>query len=182
MEKRKKSHILFLSKVFLSNCPSEESILENIDTSEFIEPEEQFDSIPAFYTTYESWIKSTNLLCWSCSNKFDGMPWFIPIGLMKQKITKNDKVVEVIARQVYGNFCTPFCACRYINRIEDSRIRKWECKNMLIKLYNEITGNNVPDIPEAEDKTIMMQYCGPHGITVQEFRLRNEQKNEIYCH
>lgn len=173
--------VLFLPGVFLSDCETEESFFEDVGNYEaglLGAPctDVLYDSIPPFYTRYETWPKGTNLLCWMCNNSVPGMPWFIPIGLVKRP----DENVEVIARRTHGNFCSPWCASRYINRVDDPKVRKWECKRMLLDLYKEITKNDLPDIPEAEDKTIMMQYCGPCGITVQEFRDQNNEKEFLF--
>lgn len=75
----------------------------------------------------------------------------------------------------HGCYCTPFCAMKYIKTIKDPKVKnKWEAKKLLLKLYEEIYNVKVRDIPEAEDKTVMMQFSGPKGITVQEYRKRNE--------
>jgi hypothetical protein len=87
---------------------------------------------------------------------------------------------EVKAFKRHGCFCTEFCVNRYINRVKDPQIHnKWECEKLLILLCREITGKDVRDIPEADDKTIMMQYCGSKGITPQEYRERNENRRVI---
>lgn len=192
-----KPHILFLPNVFLSDCPTETDFLNEVGTYEF-QPttpivEEQYDSIPSRYVTYDTWPKSTNLLCWGCGNKCPGMPWPIITGIVKVRVPRTNPLefdseyeadteekIDVSARCVYGNFCTPWCASRYINQVNDPKIKKWEARKMLADFYAEVTGKKLPDIPEAEDKTIMMQYCGPSGITPQEFRARNEEKEHIF--
>lgn len=178
-------HVLLLPGVFLSDCPTEESFFDEVAAFEAgihgaTLVDVMYDSIPPFYTQYAAWPKSTNLLCWMCNNSVPGMPWFIPIGLVRRPASDEDEAADVIARRTHGNFCSPWCASRYINRVEDPKVRKWECRKMLLDLYKEITGRDLPDIPEAEDKCIMMQYCGPCGITVQEFRDRNNEKEGLF--
>jgi hypothetical protein len=98
-------------------------------------------------------------------------------------ITPSYRTKEVIAfRRHKSCFCTPFCASRFIRCIRDPSIpNEWEAMTLLLSLYQAITGKEVEDIPIAEDKIRLMQYCGPKGLTRQEFRDLNEAKRVLYA-
>lgn len=164
-----------------------------------------FDSIPEYFVNRESWIKSTNLLCWYCNNKVEDIPWFIPISAQNIIIECCDTYEnidtidysptsqvgsfnfyeegncqnEVSAIKVHGNFCSPFCVKKYINGVKDTVIDDddlWQINRLLLKIYKELTGLDIIDIPEADDKTKMKQYCGKAGITIQEYKYINRRK------
>jgi hypothetical protein len=216
----KKTHVLFLANVFPTDCPSENDILDNLETSEesldiFEESEEKisdmyyetdYESLPMFFISKDRWPKSTNLLCWSCTLKPLEMPWFIPIGINKKSVTDDDMneenifSIENISEFVsampenyvspktkeeknyirHGCFCSPFCAKRYINNSNDPKItNKWQANKLLKQLYEEINNIKISDIPESEDKNIMMQFCGGYGITAQEYRKRTSELKVI---
>jgi hypothetical protein len=163
--------------------------------------DEQFDEIPDYYVNKDSWIKSTNLLCVSCSNKIQGMPMFIPISWHKRLVTKQvdrydnedeyaaaeldelnnivntesaKHVVEERAMKVYRLTCNERCAVYYINHVRDDNItNQRESLQMLKELVQDIRDVTVNSIKEGLDKNIMMQYKGPSGVSAQTFREMN---------
>lgn len=148
----------------------------------------QLDEIPKFFVDSNSWISGTNLLCWSCSNSFDGRPWFVPIAWTKRMVPKTAKadyeeenapivLVERKVMEVYGNFCGPACTVRYINDFNDEKIINIDQIMRLFKvLYKMMTGCDATDITKAEKHTRMQQYCGPGGCTVGEYRQMNNHR------
>jgi hypothetical protein len=181
----------------------------NLQFRQYAEPED-YDELPAYFIDLKSWPKSVNAYCWECSDVVRGMPWIVPIGRIKKVIGPSSEETERIFEETKGSyfldtaadtvdllpcyrtqevnafirhgcFCTPFCASGYIRFRNDPKIRnRWEAMKLLKDFYHEVTGREVEDIPVGEDKTIMMQYCGPKGITLQEFRLRNESKKVLH--
>jgi hypothetical protein len=147
----------------------------------------EYDEIPDYFTGVDTWPKATNLLCWSCCISIPSMPWFVPISKVKKVISVSDddedlsyNTKEISAFKPHGYFCFPSCVKRYIRRVDDPKIRnKDESIRLLNMVYKEITGKDVLDIPEAEDKNIMMQYCGPKGVSLQQFREMNRNKLAI---
>lgn len=154
-------------------------------------PEEQYDELPEYYFDRESWIKSTNLHCISCSNKIQGMPLFVPLSWNKRVVTNGpkgprssvsqieslvnrQKVVERKCMKVYRLTCNERCAKQYITNVKDRNITKpWESMQLLKELVQDIRGVKVNDIADGIDKSCMMQYCGPGGISAQSFRDKN---------
>lgn len=166
----------------------------------------KYDNIPKYFVNKEQWIKNTNLLCWSCSTKFSGVPLFIPLGWRKllipisndesnsisersdilENLTElsdaalllsNYKFKEVKAIETHGNFCSPLCAVRRIRGVRDPKITNtWESYKLLKLVCKGLYDVEILEIPEAEDPCRMIQYCGPKGITVQEFRNKNNTK------
>lgn len=161
---------------------------------------EQYDEVPEYYVDAESWIKSTNNLCISCSNKIQGMPMFIPGSWHNRVITKKphelererpgelnplnnfqnqeiqieQKVMKVHRRVLT---CHERCSKRYIQTVKDSEITdKWQCLQLLKELVKDLRGIDVVNIEEGLDKSIMMQYCGPDGISAQKFNELNAPK------
>lgn len=156
----------------------------------------EYECLPDYFVNLETWPKSSNLLCWSCDTSFKGIPWTVPISKTIKNETFvddstpeiygttadpiNPKIREYYAFQTLGCFCSEFCAQKYINRSGDMRIKnKWESGKLLLEIYRLITGRHIRYIPESEDKYIMMQYCGKKGISIAEYKERNETKRSI---
>jgi hypothetical protein len=160
----------------------------------------EYDQLPAYYIGLDSWPKNCNLQCWGCTNTFTDRPWFIPNGMTKKLLNRSveadiDDILnlpsslrpmpkrtpekyERMTFRRFGCFCTPFCAERYRRRSRDERIiNVAESGKLSLLLYEEMIGVKTNEIPEAEDKTVMMQFCGPKGITAQEYRDKN---NKLY--
>jgi hypothetical protein len=112
------------------------------------------------------------------SNIFDNVSDFQEFPEVYQPPSRTKEIHVLIP---YGRFCTPYCAQRYINRIKDPKIKNiWEASELLKHLYEKISGKPVQYIPEADDPTIMMQFCGPKGITAKEYRERNEHCRVVF--
>ena len=170
---------------------------EYLDILELDIRTENYNSIPKYYYNYKTWLSKTNLLCWSCNLGVTGKPWFLPKGRISKSINKivllnltpdniNDlalpqsgQTTEVILTQVEGNFCSPFCTMYYFNHTLSkfsNETKRGDIEKLLLDLYYDFVGVRVEQIPEAEDKTIMKQYCGNHGKTEEEFIKINQAK------
>ncbi len=173
------------------------------DTSDQIQ---NYNDIPKYFSNKKSWPTTTNLLCWNCSNRVPGIPWFVPLAWIK-KVFVNDMELE---NQVYfntgveeeaseisdsslltngqtvkeekvfishGNFCSPLCVKRYIKYNKDPKITNiWESIRLLGLLYREMTNTNCKEIPEAEDCRTMSKFCGPGGLSEKQYCELNESK------
>ncbi len=150
----------------------------------------QYDEIPQYYYNPKSWIKVTNLNCWTCGNKVVNIPFFVPLSWKKHVVKMDDKYItsqklnvynsaidnkEERVMKVHGIMCNERCAARYINRHYDESITdKWASMRMLEVLTSQIYGRNtISEIQEAPDKSLMMHFSGPHGLTVKQFRELN---------
>jgi hypothetical protein len=195
MLSKNNSKILFLSNVFPEDVPDEDDIIREAVGFE-LDPEpnifavdediysEQigdqyqtdrfpivYDKIPKYFIDIESWPKTINLNCWNCTNRIAAEPWFVPLRWVKILVNQN----EVKAVEPHGVFCNERCVKRYINHVNDPKIiNKKEALSLLNVSYRLITGRDAYNISEAPDPMLQMQFCGPNGITSQEYRQRNE--------
>ena len=209
-----KSKILFLPGVFLDDCPDTEEedsgeVLEmsldysddevnDLDGFENQPVPKKYDELQKQYINRDLWKKKTNLLCWSCSLRFDTVPYAVPIGWTKRLISPDNiedqteasdtsllsskrRFKELPIMEMHGNFCHGGCAAWYIMNVEDSKIfNKKECLDLLIIFHNDLMGDSVKNIPTAERRTRMQMYCGSIGIAGTEFIKTNSQKLENY--
>jgi hypothetical protein len=184
-----------------SNMDSRLTVMPNLFSA--VDQNIEYETLPNYFTDLESWPKSTNRLCWLCSNSILGPPWFVAIQLLKRAvpIARNEdaptdistfipsaeenfeslelptKMKDVPALKVHGCFCSPYCVKRYILYVKDTKISNhWEAIKLLNIEYEYFIGKEVQDIPEADDPMIQIQYSGPCGITPQEYRRRNDQR------
>jgi hypothetical protein len=143
-------------------------------------------------------LEKTNLACWYCGLFFDEKPSNIPIFLFKDTIKmqydlSNNYVepsdfknlphhalldgfsrTENINVKYYGNFCTIFCALRFLTEtIDIPHSCKEHYKNMIYMLYSEEIGREVRFIPLAHPKTLMNIYT-ERGISEQEYKNLNK--------
>lgn len=163
---------------------------KQIDENEYL----QYDEIPSYYYNPKSWIKVTNLNCWTCGNKVVNIPFFVPLSWKKHIVKMDDKYIasqklniyssaidskEEHVMKVHGIMCNERCAARYINRHYDESITdKWASMRLLEILTSQIYGTNtISEIQEAPDKSLMMQFCGPKGLTVKQFRELNDNSH-----
>lgn len=159
-------NILFLQGCFLKDCKSIEDIFDARIISQLVEDqtiETKYISLPDIFVSKESWPLCTSLLCWSCCSSFTEVPIFIP----KVLYPSSDKHKKYPDMKVYGNFCSWQCAALYINTYF-SETERWERYMALKLLYKIMTGLEPRNIPQAPNKTIMIQYGGLY--TIEQFR------------
>lgn len=124
-----------------------ENNMENFDTEIFI-----YNKIPTVFTGLNTWPKSTNLYCWSCSFKFDTVPKFIPTY-----IRENNDLIEV---GVMGNMCSFNCVELWIETHVSNKEKRYKLQNNLCYLYYLFTGKRINLIEPAICKTNLLQYGG----------------------
>ena len=103
--------------------------------------------------------KKTDLLCWWCGHKFDNTPFPLPEKYYDNKFF------------VFGNFCSPSCACAYNIDINDHKL--WERNSLILKLANELSDENLENIYPAPPKQILKSFGG--NITIDEFRKKTKK-------
>ena len=99
--------------------------------------------------------KTTNVLCFWCSNKFTNAPCFVPV--------KEENNIY----HIYGNFCTPQCGLAYLlNEHLDSHVR-WERMALLHRMYrpNGAQGGRLYPAPPRES---LVEFGGTY--TYEKFR------------
>jgi len=154
----RKANILVLTGVFLSDYDTV--------TTAAVEPETTYNEIPRKFISVETWPRSTNLLCWSCSLVPSGAPMFIP---QCPEITSTG--TEIC--DAMGNFCNGGCAANYIDKFMPS-VFHWDLLELLIRFESKFTGVRRAIIPRPQSHTEMKQYCGPHGLTPKQWRDKAE--------
>lgn len=172
-------NILFLSGCFLSDCSSiedlfDEQLVNQLPENELYEVKDTvFDSMHRTFTSVDTWVKKTNLKCWSCDCNFHNAPIFIP-----SSIERSDVVGQLTgSMDTLGNFCSWNCASQYIN-IHFTGNSKWEKHELLKLLYKIFTGTTIEEIIESPSKTIMEQYGGKK--TQQEYKDNLLKLNNIH--
>lgn len=129
-----------------------------------VEPERfRWDNIPDRFVSVESWPTSTNLLCWECDLPFSGYPKFIPTDVEDAHSTKTCRTI--------GNFCRWSCAAAHVGRVIPEHYRPGVLL-MMTYFESKFTGNRRYKIFPSPPKTTMMQYCGPTGITREEWNVK----------
>lgn len=114
-----------------------------------------YDKIPPIFTTTANHPTRTMLLCWNCSLKFDGFPWFIPMSVTE---TPNKRKSFTFSCQ--GNFCSINCVKTYVDTMGLDMNSKIDMENKLKLLYEVVTGVAVSIIMPAPKKTEMLTYGG----------------------
>jgi len=162
----KRANILFLQGVY----PSQLETIEEEFGNRLIEEAEQyddvyavtetFDAIPPVFRSVEQWPKSTNILCWACTNEFPTRPYFIPERIKNHK----DGGIEMIT---HGIFCSASCAVRYLNTefgevgsVSSNKLSKWDAYYGVRMLHRIFTGKQVEKIAPSPPRTLMKQFGG----------------------
>lgn len=173
-------NILFLQGCFLEDCSSIEDMFdEQLVNQSFANTEPYdvkdivYDTIPKRFTSLETWVKKTNLKCWSCNCNFHNVPIFVPSVLEKSENT--GQICGHI--DTIGNFCSWNCAAQYIN-LYFTGIDKWEKHESLKLVYKLFTGKHIDDIVPSPSKTCMLHYGGK--MTQQEYRESIISLNTMY--
>jgi len=106
-------------------------------------------------------LKNSNCLCWWCCHNFNNTPFPLPDKFYNNKY------------YVFGNFCSPSCACAFNIDINDHKL--WERNSLILKLANELNEEKVDEIYPSPPKQILDVFGG--NININEFRKRT---NKIY--
>jgi hypothetical protein len=153
-------NVLFLRGCFAEDCSTIEDIFDErlvggITEEAPYETTLEYDKIPEVFTCMQTWIKKTNLKCWSCDCCFQNIPVFIPLSIND---IDGNAVIDVL-----GNFCSWSCAASYIIR-EYTGNERWEKMSLLRILYKIFTGRSIDVIEPSPPKTIMVQYGGKKSL------------------
>jgi len=165
-------NILILRGVTLGDFTSEKTYNTTPRVAKTIETEIQYDSIPSKFTGIDAWPKNTNLKCWECSLVPTGFPKFIPVNLGKTAAGTEQC-------DPHGNFCEWNCVIKYILK-EFPHDQQWDALQAVYLYEGIITGKHKKKIQPAPPKTQLKEYCGPNGMTVQQYRNSIEELNKHY--
>lgn len=143
------SGVLFLQGVFLKDCKT----VETMFASKIMDTQSKFDKIPSVFVNLETYVKSTNLLCWNCHLPVKGRPCFRAVSINPLGNGHNSFTPR-------GNFNHFACVRRYIDvHTKDLGDRLNEIA-MLKLVYEQYTGEKAIDIKPAPPHTEMEQYGG----------------------
>lgn len=165
--------ILKLKGVFLKDILDfaklqEEKIQESLN-EEIYEIDEDIlyniEPLPTMFKGIDTWVKKTQIHCYYCDLQFQGIPCFIPTSI---ESTINGEIINV-----YGCFCWFNCAVSFIDNSNFPNHKKIDRKNMLYKLYNIFTGNDINYIHPSPNKFDMCKYGG----TITEIEYKNMLNN-----
>lgn len=157
--------ILFLRGVFVKDMDTKmedayyDSLTVTTNNTEII----TYNKFPRRFFNLDTWIKKSNLLCVTCSNKIRGVPVPIPSNM---KFSGKHKVfdVERIA-------CGFPCGIRYLNK--STYNNRWDRIQQLFQLFYIFHGVHVKNIPESKDRLDQIQYGGV--IPIIEYNQNNEE-------
>lgn len=135
-------------------------------SSTYTKPIKEYIKNPTTFETVNTWILSTNLLCWYCNNKFADKPKFIPKVIEPNLNGKLSIVVE-------GNFCRWGCCMAYINEKYPKLIENTEKRTQINYLYYIWNGCYPKIIESAPNKYLQKPYGG--DLTVEEYYKRYDQ-------
>ena len=99
-------------------------------------------------------LKNSNCLCWWCCHNFNNTPFPLPDKFYNNKY------------YVFGNFCSPSCACAFNIDINDHKL--WERNSLILKLANELNEQKVDNYFNTSSKigleqTILMRNTSYSG-------------------
>jgi len=153
----KKSNLFLVRGVFPSDFVKKE-----LTIAPKAEPEPEYSEIPAKFTSVDTWIKKTNLLCWSCGLTPTGSPAFLPSN---PELNSNGRPIC----SPVGNFCDWPCVIRYINT-EIPEPQRSDAHKLVCLFEFQFSGKRKEVIKASIPKTEMKIYCGKRGKTEKQYR------------
>lgn len=181
--------ILFLQGVYKKDCKRVEDFFHERLLHDASHETKMYDKVPLVFTGINTWLKSTNLLCWTCNRSFKGRPWFEPQSIdplnnsAHNKSLTNAQIKTASKKHdfcinIKGNFCSPNCVMRHIlNNTRDMSDRLNKIA-MLKFVYELFTGVVIHDIHPSPPHTDMVQYGG--HMTPQEYQKKIEELGSNY--
>jgi hypothetical protein len=167
----KRSNFLVFRGVFPQDFLKSRTNTAEITTAKK-EPTIEYSEIPKKFISVESWPKSTNLLCWSCSRSFTNPPAFIPTN---PKIdNENRDVCDVI-----GNFCRWSCASRYVKEVLPEPMR-YDHNKYICLFESKFTDVRREIVKPSPPKTEMQAYCGKNGLTPKQWIAKADSIDRDY--
>lgn len=109
------------------------------------------------------WPSNTTIHCYWCCNKFDTVPFGIPITYEKEKF------------DVYGCFCSLECAAAFNFKTNHNIDEMWERYNLINLLSRKIGYKN--QVRPAPDRLSLKQFGG--FMEIEQFRLYHNQQRFI---
>ncbi len=215
--------ILFFADIFLVNFKYEDdaeqlddTIAVNIDSvpiynykqaisiHEYYDKRE-YDSMPEYYSTRDTWISTTNIECSACGRPITGTPFPIIVSKLKLMpadsfdyvtyssiMTVNTNITNTtnpepsqqntIVKKTHGLFCNILCAGWYLKHSGNHKISEnlWQCEKLTLELYEEWYGIQLIDMPIAEDFYKLKRRQGSHGLSDEEYDKINSEKIKNY--
>lgn len=152
------------------------------------------DTVPKLFYTPARLPNSTNLLCWGCGINITGHPWLMPTSIDRtdtepgEQEPDNSKefhielsdyrkqqqlLVAKRARQIkimktIGVFHHVWCMGRFL-QFTDMSINKWQCTELIKDMFKQIEGKELLRVPVGECPTKLARYCGPTGLSDEEY-------------
>lgn len=164
----KRTNLLILNGIYINDYLIKEPVIDEVNEVAAY----KYDEIPKKFVSVDTWPTHTNLLCWSCSQKFTSYPKFIPLH---PEIDKNGRdICDII-----GNFCEWNCAARYIQEVMPE-VQRWDLNRFLARFECKFTKRRREIIYAAPPKTILKEYCGNKGITPEQWREKMISINAEY--
>jgi hypothetical protein len=105
----------------------------------------------------KTWSEKTDVLCWWCCHKFEGMP----IGLPEK--------YYLDTFYLFGNFCSFNCGLSYNINMNDNKL--WERYSLLHFMYKKMFNMEIKISP-APTRELLNIFGGP--LTIEEFRKKTE--------
>ncbi len=176
---------LFLRGVFLKDTINddmiEQKMLENIDYESnpkiqyeiknainiFCNGDSNKKKPPQVFTSLDTWIVDTELLCWNCHLEFGARPVFIPTVIEPNMIRLEDRYIKSWNIGVHGIFCGFGCAHSYIENGGGTISEKINNLNNLQHLYGIFYDEKLPNYSKYPSVYSMAKYGG--DLSTDEF-------------
>lgn len=130
-----------------------------------------YESFPTkihVFNIYDDTGHEKDVLCWWCCHKFDELPVYLPVKLLKNGVF-----------EVYGHFCSFECAHSYM-KSKDALFPYNKQHELLFKnMVYKMTGCKLP-IRQAPSRYLLQSFGG--NLSIEEFRKHNFSKIEIVKH
>lgn len=173
--KIKSNYILIVEGVYLDDIVKHANRTLNNNNDSYIDI--SMNAPPNFFVSVEEWPKTTRLLCWECCEKCDSYPCFIPSCPTAWK-------GEGVKYKTMGVFCSWNCAMKHAH-ISFGETKMWEIEKHIYDIammFDLSEGNNMKIkkiILPSPDKTIMKKYCGNGGLSIEEYKEKIRQINNM---
>lgn len=123
--------------------------------------DEEYDKVPAVFTTIKDWISCTNLHCMNCCLQYTTVP--VP---MVNNASCN-KTTQVMSYKVIGLCCSFECLLNAIITTYQSRDTRWEVMTCAGNVAREF-GVDIDTITAALGRQYLKQFGG--NMTTKQYR------------
>lgn len=155
------SNILFFNRVFPERYDFDtlftNQLLDSLRESDcdFVPEQEveEFDKIPAKFTSADEWPRATNLRCLNCNRLFKTRPL-----TMITHIANEGHVIKEMTP--FGFMCSGDCVATYIDsHVADEKTR-WSRHKMFSIFYRKLTGITISSFSRAHEPWELELYGG----------------------